>query len=111
MLPVFDGHNDALTADGHEALASGRDDGHLDIPRMKTGGVRGAIFAVFSPSDEDHDWEPITRDDGALAVELADAGSASAGGGVRVGGGRAPCQPRARRTRHDRADDRRPRRS
>ena len=71
MLPVFDGHNDALTADGHEALASGRDDGHLDIPRMKTGGVRGAIFAVFSPSDEDHDWEPITRDDGALAVELA----------------------------------------
>ena len=72
MLPVFDGHNDALTAEGHEALASGRDDGHLDIPRMRTAGVRGAIFAVFTPSADDHDWEPTERADGARAVDLAE---------------------------------------
>jgi membrane dipeptidase len=72
VLPVFDGHNDALTAEGHEALASGRDDGHLDIPRMRTAGVRGAIFAVFTPSADDHDWEPTERADGARAVDLAE---------------------------------------
>ena len=47
MRPVFDGHNDALTADDHALLASGRPGGHLDLPRMREGGVRGAIFAVF----------------------------------------------------------------
>jgi membrane dipeptidase len=71
VLPVFDGHNDALTADGHEALATGRQ-GHLDIPRMRTAGVRGAIFAVFTPSAGDDDFEPVERQDGARAVELAE---------------------------------------
>ena len=74
MLPVFDGHNDALTAEGHEALATGRE-GHLDIPRMRTAGVRGAIFAVFTPSAGDDDFNPfnpIDREDGAQAVELAE---------------------------------------
>ena len=62
MRPVFDGHNDALTADGHTQLASGKPGGHLDIPRMRAGGVRGAIFAVFAdgpdgdlPHDNDDD--------------------------------------------------------
>ena len=31
-------------------LASGRDGGHLDLPRMRAGGLRGAIFAVFTES-------------------------------------------------------------
>jgi membrane dipeptidase len=48
MRPVFDGHNDALTADGHAQLADGKSGGHLDLPRMRAGGVRGAIFAVFA---------------------------------------------------------------
>jgi membrane dipeptidase len=51
MLPVFDGHNDALTAEDHELLAAGRDGGHLDLPRMHAGGLRGGIFSVFTPSD------------------------------------------------------------
>lgn len=50
MLPIFDGHNDALTADDHAALAPGRAGGHLDLPRMREGGMRGGIFAVFTPS-------------------------------------------------------------
>ena len=56
---------------------------------MKTGGVRGAIFAVFSPSAEDT-REPVTRDDGALEVELADAGPAPRRGRIRDAGRRAP---------------------
>lgn len=52
MLPVFDGHNDALTCEDHASLAMGRDGGHLDLPRLRKGGMRGGIFAVFTPSSE-----------------------------------------------------------
>lgn len=52
MLPVFDGHNDALTRDDHADLVAGREGGHLDLPRMRAGGMRGGIFAVFTPSPE-----------------------------------------------------------
>lgn len=53
MLPVFDGHNDALTCEDHQDLANGRDGGHLDLPRMREGGMRAGIFAVFTPSAEE----------------------------------------------------------
>jgi membrane dipeptidase len=53
MLPVFDGHNDALTSEDHAGLAAGRSGGHLDLPRMRQGGMRGGIFAVFTPSPEE----------------------------------------------------------
>jgi membrane dipeptidase len=71
MIPVFDGHNDALTAEGHERLATGRDGGHLDIPRMRAGGVRGGMFAVFTSSPGAEDWEPVTRPDGSVAIKPA----------------------------------------
>lgn len=53
MLPIFDGHNDALTCEDHGDLAAGRDSGHLDLPRMRAGGMRGGIFAIFTPSPEE----------------------------------------------------------
>jgi membrane dipeptidase len=53
MLPIFDGHNDALTREDHADLVRGRAGGHLDLPRMKRGGMRGGIFAVFTPSPEE----------------------------------------------------------
>ena len=53
MLPVFDGHNDALTCEDHAGLAGGREGGHLDLPRMREGGMRGGVFAVITPSPED----------------------------------------------------------
>ncbi|MGN6558284.1 MAG: dipeptidase [Solirubrobacterales bacterium] len=53
MLPVFDGHNDVLTREDHADLVRGREGGHLDLPRMREGGMRGGIFAVFTPSPED----------------------------------------------------------
>lgn len=79
MLAVFDGHNDALTRDDHALLVSGRSGGHLDLPRMREGGVRGGIFAVFTPSPEGDAWELVSREDGltevvpACAVEHGEA--------------------------------------
>jgi membrane dipeptidase len=69
-LPVFDGHNDTLTRDDHGLLVDGRPEGHLDLPRMRAGGVRGAIFAVFTPSDGEFQV-PVARDDGVVEFELA----------------------------------------
>jgi membrane dipeptidase len=51
VISVFDGHNDAITRDGEPDLADRLADGHLDLPRMREGGMRGGIFAIFSPSD------------------------------------------------------------
>jgi membrane dipeptidase len=65
VQPVFDGHNDALTADGHPDLAGERADGHLDLPRMRTGGVRGGIFAVFTASPDEEETR-VERPDGVL---------------------------------------------
>ncbi len=70
MRAIFDGHNDALTRDDHADFASGRPDGHLDLPRMRAGGIRGAIFSIFTPSEgEDHD--PVPRDDDVLEFRYA----------------------------------------
>jgi membrane dipeptidase len=70
VQPVFDGHNDSLTADDHERLATGRDGGHLDLPRMRAGGMRGGIFAVFTPSSREHK-RPLPRADGVLEFRVA----------------------------------------
>jgi membrane dipeptidase len=70
MVAVFDGHNDALTRADHALIASGRSGGHLDLPRMRIGGVRGGIFAVFTASADD-DWTPVQRDDGVLEIAAA----------------------------------------
>src|SRR4051794_40423356 len=53
MIAVFDGHNDALTREDHADLVVGRRGGHLDLPRMRKGGMRGGIFAVFTPSPKE----------------------------------------------------------
>ncbi len=53
-IPIFDGHNDALTAANQELLATGGGDGHLDLPRMRQAGMRGGIFAVFVESRDEH---------------------------------------------------------
>lgn len=70
MLPVFDGHNDALTRDDHAGFVCGRPQGHLDLPRMRAGGMRGGIFAVFTPSSRERK-RPLPRADGVIEFELA----------------------------------------
>ena len=53
---VFDGHNDLLLAlwrsDDLEgsSFISGRDTGHIDLPRCKTGKLDGGFFAMFVPA-------------------------------------------------------------
>lgn len=58
---IFDGHNDVLfklfRAGGPgqaETFVSGRD-GHIDIPKAKTGGFGGGFFAIYIPSPVDLD--------------------------------------------------------
>jgi membrane dipeptidase len=49
-IPVFDGHNDALTARHHAQLVDGAPDAHIDLPRMRAGNMRGGMFAVYTGS-------------------------------------------------------------
>jgi membrane dipeptidase len=72
VIPVFDGHNDALTREDHADLGDGRAGGHLDLPRMAAGGMRGGIFAVFTPSPGDEQVLDLgTGGDGPVRVPLA----------------------------------------
>lgn len=58
MIPVFDGHNDFLQR--MVAAGAGRDNlwlhgdgsGHMDLPRLRTGGMMGGFFAIWTPSPE-----------------------------------------------------------
>jgi membrane dipeptidase len=70
---VFDGHNDELTRDDHALIVDGRPAGHLDLPRMRAGGVRGGIFSVFTPSyaDECCRAERVAREDDVIEFEYA----------------------------------------
>ncbi|HEX6781824.1 MAG TPA: dipeptidase [Solirubrobacterales bacterium] len=71
MIPVFDGHNDALTREGTEDLSRRSDRGHLDLPRMREGGMRGGIFAIFTPSDGEPPRQVTFGASGAYAEPLA----------------------------------------
>jgi membrane dipeptidase len=66
---VFDGHNDALTREDHALIASGRRGGHLDLPRMRAGGLRGGIFSLFTPSRGARK-RPLHRRDGVIEFEF-----------------------------------------
>jgi membrane dipeptidase len=60
MIAVFDGHNDALTRADADRFATGRDGGHLDLPRAREGGLAGGIFAAFTPTPgHEHDDLPL----------------------------------------------------
>jgi membrane dipeptidase len=70
MIRIFDGHNDAITRDDAGDFATGRNGGHLDLPRARAGGLAGGIFALFTatPGYEEH---AHARDDGGIEVDLA----------------------------------------
>ncbi len=57
-IPIFDGHNDVLLrlwlkqdGDPVAGFIAGDGKGHLDLPRMASGGFAGGMFAVFAPND------------------------------------------------------------
>jgi membrane dipeptidase len=83
VIPVIDGHNDSLLRAWRsgDSLRERSDAGHLDLPRMRDGGIAAGFFAIFVPEDDyetdrrasvvatDDGWEmPF---DGPLIVERA----------------------------------------
>jgi membrane dipeptidase len=60
LQPVFDGHHDALTRKDHDRLVTGRDGGHLDLPRAAAGGLVASMWAIFcsGPAGVTIDFEP-----------------------------------------------------
>src|SRR3954451_4253796 len=69
MIPVFDGHNDALTREVANDFAAVRDHGPPDLPRARAGGLAGGIFAMFTPTPG---AEHIDFDgEGRMEIELA----------------------------------------
>ena len=60
MTPIFDGHNDVLLRlirksepdDGVASFLDGDGIGQLDLPRIRTGGMVGGLFAIFIPTSE-----------------------------------------------------------
>jgi membrane dipeptidase len=72
VIPVFDGHNDALTRDDAADFATGRPEGHLDLPRAREGGLAGGIFALFTPTPGEHEPHFAPNPDGSFEAELDD---------------------------------------
>jgi membrane dipeptidase len=73
VIPIVDGHNDALLrvwlTGG--SLQERTENGHLDLPRMREGGVAAGFFAVYVPAtDEEPPDDPreriVATDDGWL---------------------------------------------
>ena len=58
-IPIFDGHNDTLTECYSPETGEKRsffdwgEKGHLDLPRAAAGGLKGGIFAIFTPPPPD----------------------------------------------------------
>lgn len=56
MIPVFDGHNDFLQRmvaagqGGVDLWRNGDGRGHIDLPRLRAGGMFGGFFAIWTPS-------------------------------------------------------------
>ena len=58
-VPIFDGHNDTLTECFSPETGEKRsffewgEKGHLDLPRAAAGGLKGGIWAIFTPPPPD----------------------------------------------------------
>jgi membrane dipeptidase len=87
MALIFDGHNDSLTKPDHDRFVTGRDEGHLDLPRMAEAGMRGGIFAIFTRNPETADYRPAhsNRPGGAGPAPELDHAYASAAATTAAG--------------------------
>jgi membrane dipeptidase len=84
LIRFFDGHNDVLSrlqeaggergpdrlTDAERAFLTGSADGHFDIPRSRSAGLAGGLFAIFPAESPDHYSTPPAYAD-ALAETLA----------------------------------------
>jgi membrane dipeptidase len=80
VIPVFDGHNDAITREDAGAFATGRPGGHLDLPRARAGGLAGGIFALFTPTPgaEGIDFDGTGRIEVEIAAPIGPEAAAAA---------------------------------
>jgi membrane dipeptidase len=75
-LEIFDGHNDAVQhlaeyrPGGRDFLARS-DDGHLDLPRAREGGMIGGLFAMFAKPERPPEGD-LTKTANGYHVRLAD---------------------------------------
>jgi membrane dipeptidase len=60
VIPIVDGHNDALLRIWRSggSLRRRSDDGHLDVPRMREGGIAAGFFAIFVPAEDEEPADP-----------------------------------------------------
>jgi membrane dipeptidase len=54
VIPIVDGHNDALLRAWRsgESLHDRSEDGQLNLPRMREGGIAAGFFAIYVPEDD-----------------------------------------------------------
>ncbi|MDW4498846.1 dipeptidase [Sulfitobacter sp. D35] len=75
-FPVFDGHNDFLLRllrdpeRREEIWLKGENKGHLDLPRMTSGGFAGGFFAIYVPSEGDFGDIDAIMDNPPFAIDL-----------------------------------------
>lgn len=76
LIPIFDGHNDTLLdlyvpdRSGARSFFERSDNGHIDLPRAKEGGLAGGFFAVFIPRDQSEESHPDDPPPGQLDMRL-----------------------------------------
>jgi membrane dipeptidase len=63
VIPVVDGHNDALLRVWRtgRSLRDRDDEGCLDLPRMREGGIAAGFFAIFVPAQDEEPANPRSR--------------------------------------------------
>jgi membrane dipeptidase len=75
-VDIFDGHNDAVQhlaeyRQGGRDFLTRSDDGHVDLPRAKEGGLIGGLFAMFAKPERPPEDDLIKTESG-YEVRLAD---------------------------------------
>ena len=75
-VKVFDGHNDTLTKIRHGGPNAQRsflersEKGHIDLPRVREGGLAGGFFAIFTSSPNyERVVDPLVGADGQTVPE------------------------------------------
>ncbi len=76
-VAIFDGHNDVVQhiaeyREGGRDFLARSDDGHLDLPRAREGGMIGGLFAMFAKPEHPPVGD-FTRTADGYEVRLAEA--------------------------------------
>src|SRR5262245_14844714 len=75
-IAIFDGHNDAAQhlveyQEGGRDFLVRSEEGHLDLPRAREGGMVGGLFAMYARAEHPRQGD-VTRSAGGYEVRLAE---------------------------------------